>query len=81
MVSMIFYTLLSPGRNDSKFCMEMSIMEVMSPLNILFVRVLSISNLFVVAICLLQGEQYIRLLSGVSIEGLGCDISVYFFPT
>ena len=55
MVSMIFYTLLSPGRNDSKFCMEMSIMEVMSPLNILFVRVLSISNLFVVAICLLQG--------------------------
>ena len=55
MVSMIFYTQLSPGRNDSKFCMEMSIMEVMSPLNILFVRVLSISNLFVVAICLLQG--------------------------
>ena len=28
-----------------------------------------------------MGEQYIRLLSGVSIEGLGCDISVYFFPT
>jgi len=50
-----FYTLLSPGRKDSKFCIKMSIMEVRSPLNILFVRVLSISNLFVVAICLLQG--------------------------
>lgn len=53
MVSMIFYTLLSPRRNDSNSYMKVGIVEVMGPLNILFVRVLS--SLFVVAICMLRG--------------------------
>ena len=44
--------------------MKMSIVEVMSPLNILFVRVLSISNLFIVALVSFKvmGEQYTQLI-------------------